>query len=442
MRPPFAAVLVAALLLAACAGSPQQASPTSTVAFTPTAVPTTTSTPHGSAGLGPANFDPTRAFAHVEALADQIGSRAAGSDEELAAAKYLRDQLQEFGYEVELQPFSFDVFADAGSSLQVTAPRSSRPAVYPFKLSANGVVEGQLVDAGIGQPDDFPAGTQGKIALIKRGTLYFSDKAANAAEAGTAAAIIYNDEPGLFSGELAAQSAIPVLSISREDGEALLTMMKDNSTVSVRLEVRTRSGPRNSQNVVARPPDGECRVIAGGHYDSVPAGPGANDNASGTATAVEMARVLAADGEFDDACFVLFGSEEVGLIGSAAFVDSLTAAQKEKLEGVLNFDMVGTGAQWFLAGPAELSDVAKKEAAERRLKYTVSTTSPDQLGSDHASFLNAGIPAIFIHRYTRTLADDPHYHTAEDKSKYVRATQMAEAGEMGLGIIGGLLARR
>jgi Zn-dependent M28 family amino/carboxypeptidase len=139
---------------------------------------------------------------------------------------------------------------------------------------------------------------------------------------------------------------------------------------------------------------------------------------------------------------VLFGSEEVGLIGSAAFVDSLTAAQKEKLEGVLNFDMVGTGAQWFLAGPAELSDVAKNEADERRLKYTVSTTSPEELGSDHASFLNAGIPAIFIHRYTRTLADDPHYHTAEDKSKYVQATEMAQAGEIGLGIIEDLLARR
>src|SRR3970040_2177290 len=138
-------------------------------------------------------------------------------------------------------------------------------------------------------------------------------------------------------------------------------MMKEGA-VSVRLEVRTRSGPRDSQNVVARPPDGECRVIAGGHYDSVPAGPGANDNASGTATAVEIARVLAADGKFDDACFVLFGSEEGGLIGSALFVDSLTPAQKDALEGMLNFDMVGTGSQWFLAGSAALAGVARAEA--------------------------------------------------------------------------------
>ena len=439
MRPPFAAVLVAALLLAACAGDAKQPTPTPTVTPTPTAGPTATATPDGSTGLGPAKFDPARAFAHVEALADGIGSRPAGSSEELAAAKYLRDQLQGFGYEAELQPFSFDVFSDAGSSLQVTAPRSSNPAVYPFELSADGVAKGPLVDAGIGRPDDFPAGTPGKIALIERGTLYFSDKAANAAEAGAAAAVIYNDKPGLFSGNLSEPSTIPVLSISQEDGEALLAMMKDGA-VSVRLEVRTRSGPRESQNVVARPPDGECRVIAGGHYDSVPAGPGANDNASGTATAVEMARVLAADGKFDDACFVLFGSEEVGLIGSARFVDKLTGAQKDGLEGVLNFDMVGTGGRWFLAGPAALTDVAKGEAERQGLKYTARSTSPEEVGSDHASFLNAGIPAIFIHRYTRTLADDPHYHTAEDKSKYVQATLMAEAGEMGLGMIEELLA--
>ena len=139
MRPPFAAILVAALLLAACGGSPKQPPPTPTVAPTPTAVPTATSTPHGSADTGAAKFDPARAFAHVEALAVDIGSRPAGSENELAAAQYLRDQLQGFGYEVELQPFSFEVFSDAGSSLQVTAPRTSNPAVYPFKLSANGV---------------------------------------------------------------------------------------------------------------------------------------------------------------------------------------------------------------------------------------------------------------------------------------------------------------
>ena len=372
----------------------------------------------------------------------EIGSRPAGSAAERQAARYLRDQLQGFGYEAELQPFPFDVFADTGSSLNVLSPEAIAPAVYPFDPSANGVVEGELVDAGIGRPGEFPADSAGKIALIQRGTLFFTEKIANAAAAGAAAALIYNEEPGLFAGNLSEPSAIPALSISQEDGEALLAMMQ-SGPVSVRLEVRTAVGPNGSQNVVARPPQGECRLVAGGHYDSAPAGPGANDNASGTATVVEIARVLAADGEFDDVCFVLFGAEEVGLIGSMWFVESLTAAESDTLEGMLNFDMVGVGSQWLLAGSQSLTDVAAAELEERGLAYVVRNYSPEEAaGSDQFSFINAGFPAVFFHSFFQFAADDPSYHTAEDQSQNVRPTRMAEIGDAGLAVIEALLGSR
>lgn len=378
----------------------------------------------------------------MEALAADIGSRPAGSAAERQAARYLRDQLQGFGYEVELQPFSFDVFADAGSRLDVLAPEAMAPAVYPFDPSANGVVEGELVDGGIGRPGDFPADSAGKIALIQRGTLLFTDKVANAAAAGATAAIIYNDRPRLFAGNLSEPSAIPVLSISEEDGEALLAMVQSGPT-SVRLEVRTEVGLNDSQNVVARPPDGECRLLAGGHYDSVPAGPGANDNASGTATVVEMARVLAADGEFDDVCFALFGAEEVGLIGSMSFVEALTSTEIDTLEGMLNFDMLGVGSQWLLAGSESLTDVAAAQVEGRGLDYTIRTyTREEAAGSDHFSFIDAGIPAIFFHGFFEFIADDPSYHTADDQPQNVQATRMAEIGDTGLALIEALLSSR
>ncbi len=375
----------------------------------------------------------------MEALALEIGPRPAGSAAEDKAARYLRDQLQGFGYEIELQPFTFDTFADAGSSLRVLSPEAPSPAVYPFDPSANGVVEGPLVDSGIGKPGDFPADTAGKIALIQRGTLRFSEKVANAAAAGATAAIIYNDQPGLFGGDLSEPSAIPALSISQEDGEALLTMMQ-SEPVSVRLTVLTEAGPRDSQNVIARPPDGECRVVAGGHYDSVPGGPGANDNASGTATVVEIARVLAADGEFDDVCFVLFGAEEAGLIGSSHFVDLLTTLESETLEAMLNFDMVGVGTNWLLGGSLNITDIAVAEAEERGLNYIRS--SSDMSGSDHASFLAAGISAIFLHSFSETIADDPRYHTAEDQPQHVEPSRMGEIGDAGLAVIEELLRDR
>jgi aminopeptidase YwaD len=210
--------------------------------------------------------------------------------------------------------------------------------------------------------------------------------------------------------------------------------------VSVRLEVRTESGSRDSQNVVGRPQDGECRLIAGGHYDSVPAGPGANDNASGSATVVEMARVLAADGELDDVCFLLFGAEEVGLFGSARFVESLTPAEGGALEAMLNFDMVGVGTQWLLSGSPSITDLAAAEADERGLDYIVESSSP--IGSDHASFINAGIPAIFFHSLFVVIADDPNYHTAEDRAEHVQITRMAEIADLGLAVIDLLLGGR
>jgi aminopeptidase YwaD len=180
-------------------------------------------------------------------------------------------------------------------------------------------------------------------------------------------------------------------------------------------------------------------VVAGGHYDSVPAGPGANDNASGTATVVEMARVMAADGELDEGvCFALFGSEEVGLIGSARFVESLSRAELEALEGMFNFDMVSVGTRWLLTGSPSLEQLAAGEAETDGLDYSVARS--DIGGSDHASFLAAGIPAVFLHSYTKTVADDPNYHTANDIADNVRATRMAEAGRLGLDMIDALLA--
>ncbi|MCH7522318.1 MAG: M20/M25/M40 family metallo-hydrolase [Chloroflexi bacterium] len=441
MRLLTAAGLAGLVLLAACNGgsTPPTPTPSPTVAPTATPAPTPSPSAHGSSELGPVAFDPARAFAHVEALALDIGPRPAGSDAEDKAARYLRDQLQAFGYEIELQPFSFDVFVDAGSGLEVLSPQAPSPAVFPFDPSANGVVEGPLVGADIGRPDDFPADTAGKIALIQRGTLRFSEKVANAAAAGAVGAVIYNNQPGLFAGNFSELSEIPAVAMSQEDGEALLAKTQ-SGPVSVRLTVLTETGPRDSQNVIARPPDGECRVVAGGHYDSVPGGPGANDNASGTATVVEMARVLAADGEFDDVCFVLFGAEEVGLIGSSRFVDRLTSLESETLEAMLNFDMVGVGTNWLLSGSLSITDIAVAEAEERGLDYIRS--SSDMLGSDHAPFAAAGIPAIFLHSFFDVVADDPRYHTAEDQPQHVEPSRMGEIGDAGLAVIEELLRGR
>ena len=134
---PYLAAGAVLVLLAACGGDAPTAAPTPTATPsttpTPSAVPTPTLAPsptaHHSSDIGPVRFDAGRAFAHVEALAVDIGSRPAGSAAEREAAVYLRDQLRGFGYETKLQPFSYDVFADVGSSLSVLSPDLLSPAI-------------------------------------------------------------------------------------------------------------------------------------------------------------------------------------------------------------------------------------------------------------------------------------------------------------------------
>ena len=432
------AALPVLLLLAACNGASPAPAPTPTPTPLPSLTATAAPSPTGSP-LGPADFDPARAFAHVEALSDDIGPRPAGSDAEREAAEYLRDELTSYGYEVELQPFTFSVLTDQGSTLELLSPESRRIAVSPFDPSEDGAVQGDLVDAGIGRPDEFPANATGRIALMERGVLTFTEKIANAAAAGALGALIYNSEEGLFRGDLDAQPSIPALAIAGEDGQALLSLMA-SGTVRVSVEVRTASGPTESQNVVARPPDGQCRLLAGGHYDSVPVSPGANDNASGTASVVEIARASAADGELADLCFALFGAEEIGLVGSLSFVDEMSGDEAGALLGMINLDMVSTGTRWLFGGYQSLTDPLSGEAEARQLDYEVLGFSGDIGGSDHASFIDAGIPAVFVHSFSDYIADDPNYHTERDRSASARATTMAEAGEVVLAAIESLLA--
>ena len=430
--------LTAAVLLslAACGGG-ASSSPTATPG--PTRSPVAASPSSSPSSLGPAEFDVDRVLAHIETLAATIGSRAAGSENEARAAEYIRDQLAGYGYSAEIQPFTFDVFADAGSTAEIVSPQAGAIDVYAMNPSIDGSAEVQVVSAGTGRAEEYPADTAGKIALIERGDITFGEKVANAAAAGAAAALVYNNGPGPFLGNLGGPSSIPAASISREDGQEILALLAAGP-VTLRLTVRTQSGPRESRNVVARPPGGECRAVVGGHYDSVPAGPGANDNASGPATSVEMARVLAADGQFDDVCFVLFGAEEVGLLGSSAYVESLSAADKQRLEGMVNLDMVAVGSQWFIAGSLALRDRAVEEAERLGFAHTVPLDPAAGGGSDHASFIAAGIPAVFLHRMFRQPADDPNYHTASDLFPAVERTSLSEAGPLALAVLQAVLA--
>ena len=428
------------LIAAACAGSdpaqPVEPPATSTPSPAPAA---TQSVPTPLAGRNPASpaGDPAlqapngdRIHLYVRDLAETIGIRSPGSANERAAADYLAGKLRSFGYDVRLQEFPISNEASRTAIFKVGELDTPNVIAVPFENSAAGSVAGSLVAvAGVGAPADFPAVVRGNLALIERGTLQFREKVANAAAAGATGVVVFNNEPGAFLGTLGAPSTVPAVTISREDGRRLLDLLAASAaTAELSVDAATRT---NSHNVIATPPGRDCETVSGGHYDSVPAGPGANDNASGTATVLELASLLAGRGQMGGNCFVLFGSEEIGLYGSKAYVDSLTAAQKGRIKAMLNFDMVGVGDQsWQMIGSAALQDVAVRLAGALGVPVIKSGTAGTGAGSDHASFINAGIPALFLHR-----TQDSEWHQPGDQAARVQPQYLETAARLGLALI-------
>lgn len=372
---------------------------------------------------------------HVRQLADVIGVRAPGSEGERQGAEYIRDQLESYGYVTEFQEFPIPLYEGVNTELEMISPSEAVYAANPMTFSASGTAEAELVIVpNLGEPGDFPAATSGRIAIIERGTIPLRDKAQNARDAGAVGVIIYNNVPGNFTATANQSIDIPAVTISQEDGQALRSFA-EGRTVRMRLHVEAIINQGESLNVLAKMDGaGDCQVLVGGHMDSVAAGPGANDNASGTSVALEIARVLAAHGETDGVCIAFFGAEEAGLLGSEYYVSQLSAGQRAAMLGILNFDMLGVGDSWPLVGTKSLVDLAIV-TAESIGVTAYDGDLPQGIGSDHAPFIRAGIPGVLFNCFC-----DPNYHTATDRAEFVRADRLKVAGDIGLLMLRALLS--
>src|SRR3712207_5670429 len=149
--------------------------------------------------------------------------------------------------------------------------------------------------------------------------------------------------------------------------------------------------------------------MAGGHLDSVPEGPGLNDNGSGVAAVLEIAEELGGRRVPDGTAlrFAFWGAEEIGLVGSRDYVDGLSRAERGRIAAYINLDMVGTP-------DAEPAVYDGDETIERALRRQLGSDVPERdLGnsSDHAPFRSAGIPVGGIF----TGLDDCYHERSEER---------------------------
>ena len=181
--------------------------------------------------------------------------------------------------------------------------------------------------------------------------------------------------------------------------------------------------PGKVRNVVAErrgtAPDGDRKlVIAGAHLDSVHGGPGANDNASGSGTLIELARSLSGIETRNDLRIVWFDGEEAGLLGSRAHAKAMSPADRARTIAMVNMDMVGSlrgdvGASLGVRTSNAIADVYKGVMLRTKLGGIVRTERHSR--SDHASFDNLGIQVLDFGVSVANLnKEDPYYHSPKD----------------------------
>jgi Zn-dependent M28 family amino/carboxypeptidase len=301
--------------------------------------------------------------AAFQAIADANGgTRASGTPGYAASVDYVVDTMTAAGYDVTVDPFEFGFF-------EITAPpvferTSPDPTVYTdqtdfdvmtFSGSGDVTAPVEAVDLSLADPaastsgceaSDFAGFTSGNIALIQRGACDFAVKAMNAEAVGATGAIIFNqgnapDRLGVVLGTLGGPgTGIPVIGISFDLGVEF-----SSEPTEVHLDVETINEFRQTANVLAETPGGKADnvVMAGAHLDSVPEGPGINDNGSGSATLLEIAEQMHKVKPKNKLRFAWWGAEEFGLLGSIDWV--VRQADSGELNNValyLNFDMVGS----------------------------------------------------------------------------------------------------
>ena len=423
------------------------------------------------------------------------GIRASGTDGYDESADYVAGLMADAGYDVTRQPFEFAFYEELSpSTLEQVAPNAVTYVhgedfltldysgagdvtadvtavdivLAPPRAPVTSGCDGDFAEESVGGPifahpegpDDFASFPAGDIALLQRGSCSFGLKVVNAEAAGASGAIIFNqgNDPGrmdLSGGTLGNPVGIPALGVvSFAFGEELANLIDEG--LRLHMTTDTISEIRQTENVIAETPTGDAEnvIVVGAHLDSVTAGPGINDNGSGSGTILEVAQVFAQQDRVprNKLRFMWYGAEENGLLGSEFYVGSLDEDELANITAMVNFDMVGspnyvrfvydgdnsafpadpvTGVQEGPAGSGAIETLFADyfEAMFGTATFEGSAPTPFNGRSDYGPFIAVGIPAggLFTgaegHKTAQQVIDyggtagiqyDPCYHQACD----------------------------
>ena len=323
-----------------------------------------------------AHMQAFQAIADANPGPDGMPSRNSGEPGYKASADYVAQVMKDAGYNVTIQTYKFFYFAY--TALPVFKEIS--PTAHDFAVTgefnpgqSTGSTTADLQPAGgiIIPPTpvsssssgctaaDFAGFVPGRVALIQRGTCFFGEKVLNAQAAGASGVIIFNEgnpgRTGVLSGNLVDAAGnrivptIPVVFTSFGIGTNLLNEYQQAVQAGTALPVMNLSiqgivdPNRDDYNVIAESKGGNKNhvVVVDAHLDAI-YGAGMLDNASGSATILEIAQQMKNVDPLNKLRFIWYGGEELGLLGSSYYVNNLSKTELSHIGYDLDADVTAT----------------------------------------------------------------------------------------------------
>ncbi|KAH6918090.1 hypothetical protein BKA70DRAFT_8104 [Coprinopsis sp. MPI-PUGE-AT-0042] len=384
------------------------------------------------------------------------GNRAFGLPGFRASADYVLAEVKKLKRTIDVREQEFTALFAQTEEIQFNEVGKDPLYVFGLTYSPSTSDEGITAPLALG-----PAGLPGcdasgytedvtdKIVLVQRfrcpDSTTLAGRVRAAVKAGAAAVIIYNDIPTKpTAGTLSAPDPVgyrPAGFISQADGQALATRLSAGEEINVFFKQKQTIEDRQTWNIIAETKGGDKNnvIVIGGHLDSVQAGPGINDDGSGSTVVLEIVKAVSKYAIPDlKLRFAFWGAEENGLLGSKYYVRTLPAAELANVRAYLNFDMVskgfygvfdGDGSALNVTGPAG-SDVIEDLFVKYLEGVQKVTTVPAGFtgGSDYVSFMERGIPVGGL--FTGTgINEDPCYHQECDTYDNPNPAQLEKNGK-------------
>ncbi|KAH8594309.1 hypothetical protein B0O99DRAFT_625565 [Bisporella sp. PMI_857] len=372
---------------------------------------------------------------------DNGGNRAFGLPGYKASSDYVWERAAiRFAPEFDTWTQHFNHTFEQTRQIKLTGPDGEAVTVLSFLYNSATPVPDGFTAPLIDTPVDDTRGSAcfedqwsgidatGKIALIKRGTCNISEKLRLAKNHGALAVIIWHQNPGTPNLATLGAGNIGLLApaglVSLDVGTAWKTRLAAGEELVVTLLVDSIFEQRESWNVFAETKEGDPNnvIVLGAHLDSVQAGPGVNDDGSGSTALLEILTAIRRyTGIKNKVRFAWWGAEESGLVGSLYYTSQLSEAEADKIRFYFNYDMIGSPFPVYAVYQG--TNPGDAYGAQPLLDYLIAAGKPAYFGgfgtgSDYVGFLRLGIPSSGL--FTGAGAPtDPCYHLACDTTSNI-----------------------